>query len=267
MLAELAKVSRRLAALEADGKHAFHAPADPVAFARAHGLEDLDGWQERLLRSEAPRVLLNITRQGGKSTMAGVLAVHEALTTPGSLVLILAPSERQAKETFGKAAALYRHDVPADSYRKLGMELSNGSRIEALPGTEKTVRGFSGVSRLILDEAARVEDALYYAVRPMLAVSGGRLLMMSTPRGKRGVFFDEWENGGPKWERYEIPATEIPRIPPEFLEEERRSMPEAMFRQEFMCEFVETSDELFTHDMVTGAIDEGVEPIELGDEW
>ena len=85
--------------------------------------------------------------------------------------------------------------MPADSYRKLGMELINGSRIEALPGTEKTIRGFSGVDLLIVDEAARVADELYYAVRPMLAVSGGRLMMLSTPFGKRGVFYEEWTGG------------------------------------------------------------------------
>jgi hypothetical protein len=59
---------------------------------------------------------------------------------------------------------------------------------EALPGTEKTIRGFSGAALLIVDEAARVDDALYYAVKPMLAVSGGSLLMLSTPYGRRGEF-------------------------------------------------------------------------------
>jgi len=265
MVVSLANVSRRLALLEARGAD-ISPTGSAVEFAHRVGLEDLDDWQEDLLLSEAPRILLNITRQGGKSTMSGVLAVHKALTDAGSLVLILAPSERQAKETFAKAAALYRHDVPADSYRKLGMELRNGSRIEALPGTEKTVRGYSGVDLLILDEAARVEDGLYYAVRPMLAVSGGRLLMMSTPHGKRGVFFEEWENGS-GWERYEVDATRIPRIPAEFLEEERASMPEALYQQEYLCRFTETSDEIFTHDMVAGAVDEAVTPLDLGDEW
>jgi hypothetical protein len=61
---------------------------------------------------------------------------------------------------------------------------------EALPGTQKSIRGFSGAALLIVDEAARVDDALYYAVKPMLAVSGGSLLMLSTPYGRRGVFFE-----------------------------------------------------------------------------
>lgn len=235
---------------------------DRPAFARAVGLNP-DPWQEDLLRSEAKRVLLNITRQGGKSTTVAIIALHRALYYPGSLVLGLAPAERQSKELFSKIATFYRslgHAPAPDSARKLGMELPNGSRIEALPGSEKTIRGFSGVDLLIVDEAARVDDALYYAVRPMLAVSGGALMMLSTPFGKRGVFHQEWTEGF-GWERYEIPATSVPRITEEFLEQERRALPDRMFRQEFLCEFVETDDAVFSFEEIEGAMSDDVEPL------
>jgi hypothetical protein len=236
---------------------------DRARFATAVGLPDLDPWQLRLLRSEAPRVLLNCSRQSGKSTMAGVVALHRALLVPDSLVLILAPSERQAKELFTKVGEAYRTlgpPVPADSYRKLGAQLANGSRIEALPGTEKTIRGFSGASLLIVDEASRVADELYYAVRPMLAVSGGRLLMLSTPFGKRGVFHHEWTEGE-GWERYEVPAADVPRIPPGFLEEEQRSLPAWIYRQEYECSFEDTEDQLFGFDLVQSSITDEVTPL------
>ncbi len=148
---------------------------DRVSFASSLGL-DPDPWQEQLLRSTSSRILLNCSRQSGKSTMSALIALHRALYFPGSLVLCLAPSERQSKELFGKVADFYRKlrgASPPASDRKLGMHLPNGSRIEALPGSEKTIRGFSGVGLLIVDEAARVDDELYFAVRPMLAVSGG----------------------------------------------------------------------------------------------
>ena len=260
-LASLGSVTRRIAALERGGDpEPAPLPGSAVEFACRAGLGELDGWQEELLLSEAPRILLNITRQGGKSTMSGVLAAHKALASPGALVLILAPSERQAKETFAKAAGLYRHNVPADSHRKLGMELRNGSRIEALPGTEKTVRGYSGVDLLILDEAARIDDALYYAVRPMLAVSGGRLLMMSTPHGKRGVFYEEWVGPG-SWERYEVPATRCPRISEKFLEEERRTLPRRVYRQEYENSFEDTDDQVFSYEDVQAAITPEITPL------
>jgi hypothetical protein len=235
---------------------------DRVSFAESLGVEP-DRWQRDLLRSTSERILMLCSRQAGKSTMAAVVALHRAVYQPGSLILVLAPAERQAKELFGKIAAFYRvlgHAVPSDSHRKLGMAWANGSRIEALPGTEKTIRGFSGVDLLILDEASRVADELYHAVRPMLAVSGGSLMMLSTPYGKRGVFFEEWTEGA-GWERYEIPASEVPRISEEFLAEERRALPTRVYQQEYFCAFVETDDQVFAYADVEGAITEEVTPL------
>lgn len=238
-------------------------PRDRLEFASSLGIVP-DPWQRDLLQSEAPRVLLNCARQSGKSTMAAILALHRALVSSSGLVLILAPAERQAKELFTKVAGAYRtlgHVIPAESYRKLGMELANGSRIEALPGTEKTIRGFSGVDLLLVDEASRVADGLYYAVRPMLAVSGGRLMMMSTPYGRRGVFYEEWTAGEVFWERYEVPAGDCPRISEGFLEEERRALPARIYRQEYECSFEETDDQVFAHADVQAAISEEVTPL------
>src|SRR5918999_128381 len=79
---------------------------DRVAFAERLGIVP-DVWQEDLLRSGSGRVLLNCCRQSGKSTMAALIGLHRALYHPGALVLILAPAERQAKETFGKIAQAY----------------------------------------------------------------------------------------------------------------------------------------------------------------
>lgn len=248
-------------------------PADRVEFARSVGI-DPDAWQRDLLRSDADRTLLNCSRQSGKSTISAVLALHRALYHPGSLILCLAPSERQSKELFAKVVDSYRKlrgapqgALPAPaSDRKLGMHLPNGSRIEALPGSERTIRGFSAVDTLIVDEAARVDDGLFYALRPMLAVSGGALMLLSTPYGKRGVFHKEWSDGE-GWTRFEVPATEVPRIPPAFLEAERRSMPEWWYAQEYGCEFRETEDQLFTHEMIEGARDDALQEYRFeGDE-
>src|SRR5918992_4138685 len=186
---------------------------DRVAFARALGLEP-DPWQEDLQRSASDRVLLNCCRQSGKSTMTAIVALHRALYHPGSLILCLAPALRQSQELFSKMSGFYRdlgRPVSAVAGGKLSLELENGSRVGTLPGSEKTVRGFSGAALLVVDEAARVDDSLYYAVRPMLAVSGGSLMMLSTPFGKRGAFYEEW-TGGEGWERYRVTAEECPRI-------------------------------------------------------
>ncbi len=115
-------------------------------------------------------------------------------------------------------------EAAGDGDNALSLALPNGSRIVGLPGTEATVRGFSAVSMLLIDEAARVEDAVYKSLRPMLAVGNGDLWLMSTPWGQRGFFYEAWTHGGDAWERHSAAATECPRIRAEFLEEERREM-------------------------------------------
>ncbi len=205
-----------------------------------------------------------MTRQGGKSTVSSIRALHRALYTPASLVLLLAPSYRQSKELFRKvkdALAALPFSAPVASESALELEFTNGSRIAALPGKEATIRGFSGVSLLIVDEASRVPDELYQAVRPMLAVSGGDILLLSTPFGKRGFFHHEWTEGGASWHRTKITATECPRIPREWLEQERRSIGDWWFRQEYMCEFVETIDQVFSYDDIQRALDDSVTPL------
>jgi hypothetical protein len=170
---------------------------------------------------------------------------------------------RQSQELFGKIAGFYRdlgRPVAPQGERKLSLELENGSRIITLPGSEKTIRGFSGAALLLVDEASRVDDGLYYAIRPMLAVSGGSLMMLSTPFGKRGAFYEEW-TGGEGWGRYEVPARECPRISEMFLEEERSTLPPWIFRQEYECSFEETEDAVFTHEMIERAVSSEVKPL------
>ena len=241
---------------------------DRVAFARTLGLEP-DAWQEDLLRSEARRIILNASRQSGKTTMTGVIALHQALYHPGSLVLILAPSERQSKESYQKVARLSRHTSSLgyailDSDRKTGAQFANGSRIEALPGTEGSIRGYSGVDLLIVDEASRVSDELYYAVRPMLAVSDGRLMLLSTPYGRRGIFYETWvDSDGARhsFERYEIPANQCPRISEAFLEEERRALPRRVYRQEYECSFEDIEGAVFAAEDIQAAMSADVKPL------
>ena len=230
---------------------------DRVAFAQAVGIEP-DRWQEDLLRSKATRVLLNCARQSGKSTVAGVLAVHAALYESHSLVLLLSPTLRQSQELFKKCLSIYRaadNPVPPESETALTLTLENVS----LPGKEGTVRGYSGVRLLAIDEAARVPDDLYASVRPMLAVSGGRLVALSTPFGTRGWWYEAWINQEEPWERYRITAEECPRISPEFLAEEQRNVGEWWFRQEYFCEFLDAQSQAFRRDDIEEMFSEEVE--------
>ncbi len=234
----------------------------PTAVMAAAGMLP-DPWQERVLGSDAPQMLLMCSRQAGKSSVSAALALSTALLRVNSPVLLLSPSDRQSAELFRKVVDLY--DAVGRPVRTIArtarrLEFANGSRVMSLPGTERTIRGFSGVSLLVIDEAARVDDALYYAVRPMLAVSRGRLVALSTPYGKRGWFHDEWHSAE-KWERIRVAATECPRIPAEFLASERRSLGERWFRQEYLCEFAERIDAVFSFADIQAARSSDVKPL------
>ncbi len=236
--------------------------ADPAGVMTAGGL-DPDPWQAGVLRSNAERTLLLCSRQAGKSSVSAALAVRTALLEPGSPVLLLSPSQRQSAELFRKVLDLYGalgRPVPAVRETALQLELANGSRVLSLPGTEGTVRGFSKVGLLIIDEAARVSDPLYYAVRPMLAVSRGRLVALSTPFGQRGWFHAEWTGTG-QWDRVRVTADQVPRITKEFLAEERRALGDRWFNQEFCCSFESTIDAVFDYRDIQQALTNDVQPL------
>jgi len=237
---------------------------DPVAFAsEALGLE-LDPWQQGVISSTGKRDLLNCSRQAGKSTTAAVLGLHEALYKPGSLTILVSPSQRQSSELFRKVIEL-REKLSSGTCgltedNKLSMTVKGGGRVLSLPGSEATIRGFSGATLIVEDEASRVPDELYMAIRPMLAVRDGRLILMSTPFGKRGHFWREWD-AGTTWDRVEVPAHKVPRISAAFLDEERSSMGSWWFEQEYLCQFKESTDAVFSHDAVMGALSDDVQPL------
>jgi hypothetical protein len=232
--------------------------------ARRAGI-DPDEWQAEVLTSTAQQSILLCSRQTGKSTVSSVCGLHEALYVDNSLTLLASPSLRQSQELFRKIKDLLnplRFTAPEiEQETSLTLTFTNGSRIIALPGKEATIRGFSGVDLLIVDEAARVPDELYQAIRPMLAVSGGRIILLSTPFGKRGFFHHEWTEGGTNWHRVMITADKCPRIGAEWLESERRLIGEWWYAQEYMCEFVETVDAVFNYDDIARALDNDVTPL------
>jgi Terminase large subunit, T4likevirus-type, N-terminal len=239
-------------------------PDDPITFARTQLKFDPDALQTKVLLSQSRRGILNCSRQWGKSTVCAAKAVHRAHTRPGSLILVASPCERQSGLFLRKAAAMVRMlgIIPrGDGDNSLSLLLPNGSSIVGLPGTEDTIRGFSAVSLVLIDEAARVEDAMYKALLPMLAVGNGDLWMMSTPRGRRGFFYETWTHGGDAWTRIKATGPECERISKEFLEEMRGALGSRWFDQEYLGEFVTSDDNTFDLDQIEAALDHEVAPL------
>jgi hypothetical protein len=237
---------------------------NPVRFAReALGFEP-DPPQATVLSATTKRGILNCTRQWGKSTVTAAKAVHRAWAVPQSLILVSTPGERQSELFLEKASPFVQrlgYGVRGDGHHKISLLLPNGSRIIGLPADERTIRGFSNVALLLIDEAAQVSQGVYDTVRPVMAVSRGEMWLMSTPHGRQGFFFEEWHRAAAGWTRIAVPATECPRIPRDFLDEQRRTMTDRVFRQEYLCEFTETEQSVFREDLIRRAIRPDIKPL------
>jgi hypothetical protein len=242
---------------------------DPVIFAQDCGITP-DPWQAELLRSVMAvatllRALLLCSRQSGKSTVTALLALWCSLYEAPALVVIVSPSQRQSAEMLRTIMGFHSKLEGVSALvgeSVLKAEFANGSRILALPGTEKTVRGLAGVSLVIVDEASRVEDELLAAVRPMLATSegGGRLIALTTPAGKRGWFHEAWIGTG-DWTRVRVPATDCPRISQAFLDEELKELGPMQFSEEYCLEFRDSAECVFPLAIIKAAFKPEIKPL------
>lgn len=197
-----------------------------------------DPWQLEVMLDPVHDWILCASRQSGKTETVAAKVAWEAQCL-GSFVLVVSASEAQAFEFHTRTMEAYRRlplVEPSEPPSKSQLRLANGGRVLCLPNNERTIRVYSSVDLLVIDEAARVPDALFGAVRPMLAVSGGRTILLSTPFGRRGFFHKEWTEGR-GWRRQEVPWQRCPRIRSEFVEAERVRLGDAWVAQEFECRF------------------------------
>ncbi|MDD5476565.1 MAG: terminase family protein [Syntrophales bacterium] len=252
--------------------------ADPVRWVEDCGLLrdkagnacQLDENQRAILNPANKRVILNCHRQWGKSTISSLLCFWRALFYERSLCLLVAPSLRQSSENFRKISDALETISPKpelDEENKLTLKFSNGSRIISLPGSQKTVRGFTAPDLIIIDEDAQADDELFGALLPMLTNSpDGRLILASTPWGCRGHFYKIWQEGGPEWLKIRVIAEENPRVRPEVLEEARKSPNGALwFRQEYCGEFVSDEFSLFDEARLKRAVSNDFEEVDAED--
>jgi hypothetical protein len=194
-------------------------------------------WQKQFLRAPLGASIIVLTaRQVGKTTVAGWAIAHFMLYNPGSLSVIVCPAQRQSaeavrrvKECVLKAGAKLKND------NVYGIELENGSRVFALPGSDDSIRGLTVDGWIVADEAARLSDDLIAAVRPMRARKPeARFAMLSTAWSRTDPFWTVWSNGDPSWLRLKATADVCGLYSEEQLEQERRALGEIAFDREYL---------------------------------
>jgi hypothetical protein len=242
---------------------------DAVALWRRIYGADPDPWQRDVLLSSNPLILLNCSRQSGKSSCSAVIALWECLWRPPALVLLVSPTMRQSQELGRKLFDGYRslgRPVGSETENKLSLELANGSRIVCLPGKHQNLRGFSAPRAIILDEASQIPDATFQALTPMAAVAPAcRIMALSTPWGRRGWWYKEWSEGV-GWQKVHVTADQCPRISPEFLARERRILPEWVYLSEYFGVFGDVLDSVFRHEDIQAMLSDDITPLfSMGD--
>jgi Terminase large subunit, T4likevirus-type, N-terminal len=211
---------------------------DPVLWVReVLGVEPAK-WQQHFLRAPRGASILALTaRQCGKTTTAVWAMAHTALFYPGSLSVVACPAHRQSAEAVRRVReAILKAGGKLVTDNTFTLELTNGSRVMALPGSDDSIRGLTVDAWIVADEAARLSHDMIAALRPMRARRPqARLAMLSTAWSRTDPFWMAWASDDPSWIRLKATAdTDTVHYPPEFLEQERRSLGEDAFKREYL---------------------------------
>jgi hypothetical protein len=197
------------------------------------------------------------TRRAGKSRTVATRVLARCLTEPRYSVLVFSPTEDQSKEFLSYVAQM-NDDLgcPVPLIRQSLSELawSNGSRVKAKADSPRGSRGFTP-NMIVVDEGAQVSDELYLSIKPMMVLGQSEMMVLSTPFGKHGWFFDIWDDPKKlqKWETFKVTAYDCPRIDPAVLEEHRLTMPARWFNQEYLVEFNDAVDAVFGKSVIDAA--------------
>ena len=211
---------------------------DPVLWVREILSITPTAWQETFLRSPRGSSILALTaRQVGKTTTAAWGIAHAMLYVPGSLSVIACPAQRQSAEAVRRVReALIKTGAKLESDNVYGLELDNGSRVLALPGSDDSIRGLTVDGWIVADEAARLGEDIIAALRPMRARRPqARLAMLSTAWSRTDPFWTEWASDDPTWIRLKATVDQDPTLfPAAYLEQERRALGEHAFKREYL---------------------------------
>ena len=210
-------------------------------------------WQQQFLRAPRGASILALTaRQVGKTTTASWAIAHAMIFTPGSLSVIACPAQRQSAEAVRRAREmLVTVGAELKSDNVYGLELKNGSRVLALPGSDDFIRGLTVDGWIVADEAARLPEDMIAALRPMRARRPeARFAMLSTAWSRSDPFWTAWANDDPSWMRLQATAdTDGTLFAADFLEQERRSLGEDAFKREYLGIPVGSGASPFTWDL------------------
>lgn len=236
------------------------AEADPVAAASVIRALKRKLWvphekQIPVMQSDARFRLLRAGRRWGKTQLAAHEVIMAALAKPDQMVWWVSNSDKNVRRGYRAVLKqlpreLLTVDPPSENANDRILRFANGSQIEMYTaGTPDSLAG-EGVNFLVVDEAALIPEHVWFQLlRPTLSDTRGRALIISTPRG-RNWFWKMCQRGdrGGIYESFHFPSSSSPYTDDEEIEDARDTLPDLIFRQEYLAEFVANAASMFTVD-------------------
>lgn len=197
--------------------------------------------------------VITCSRQWGKTLLAQNLLLKWAITNKNSTLMWVAPVYSQSRKVFQELIKVLKPSglLAEHNQTNLNIKLFNGSQI-LFRSAERpdTLRGYT-LNYLIVDEAAFIKDDVWNQVlKPTILVKGKKVLFISTPKGKNYLYNLALRGDDPEQEQYvwlRGTAYDTPYISKDDLEEARRTLPEDIFKQEMLGEFIDNGGEVFTN--------------------
>ena len=219
----------------------------------------LEPWQKDLfdLYSTHPRnkwFVIKAKRQVGKSICLEGLLIAASLKKPGSFSLFVSPVMQQARKVYNDVNRIAYSIIRSANGSNLELTFINGSVVKFGSAQQAdSLRGFTvkNSGLLVVDEAAFCSDDVFYQILvPTTNVFKSDIFIVSTPKFKRGFFYNLWikglEEGGKvisvDWNNYDTSKF----LPSETLELYRQEMPRLAFQSEFLAEFIDGEGSVFT---------------------
>lgn len=211
----------------------------------------IDGFAD----SEHKFGVVSTGRQFGKSLLAQNLALYWLLKNPKTKCGWVTPIYRQGEKVFEEMHNACRQIVRAVNKSQLKMNFVNGSQIQFLSADNSdTIRGYS-FEWMIIDEAAFIaEKAINEAIIPTLTAKGKKCLVISTPRSKNWFYswFLRGQEQSSDYISFEGISADNPYADKGFIEEQRLSLPDEIFKQEYLAQFSESTNDVFRNlDLIT----------------
>lgn len=224
----------------------------------------LDEWQKDVLKAEGNLCICS-GRQVGKSQIIAIKAGEHIANNPKKKILIISITEDQAIMMLQKIMLFmhdnHRHQIAKGKNRptKHKIELTNGSFIITKAVGQYGLSVLGGTYDIVIpDECAYLPEAIWASVTPMLLTTGGYLWLLSTPNSRQGYFYEAYTDTSMGFKTFHVNSEQVAEGRPEpqrtwminYLERERTRMTELQYAQQYLAQFLEELNQMFSDDLI-----------------